>query len=83
MPIREPALYVELLIPVNDDVDVTVAPDTLSHELLNRIAAGESPQERSASEQLRQFLDGQRLPVAKRNLGSGHTVRILRTNGVR
>ncbi len=76
-------MYVDLLIAKHDDVDITVVPDTLSHELLNRIATGESPQERSASEQLRQFLDGQRLPLAKRNLRSGHTVRILRTNGVR
>ncbi|MDE2890382.1 MAG: hypothetical protein OXR72_19440 [Gemmatimonadota bacterium] len=57
MPIRQPALYFELMIPVHDDVYIAVVPDALSHELLNRIATNESPHERSASEQLRQFLD--------------------------
>ena len=76
-------MYVDLLIAKHDDVYVAVVPDTLSHELLDCIATRESPHERSVDEQLRHFPDGERLPMAKWNLGSGHTVRVLRTNDVR
>ena len=71
MPIREPALYLELLIPVHDDVNIPVVPYTRSHELLYPHGRRRVPTLKGAlANNFVNSLDGQGFPLAEGNLRS-------------